>query len=54
MYRYIIHYIFRQNMIQQNLKTKKVFSYSQFLIKNPKAIRKEKQDAVKKFLDSTR
>jgi hypothetical protein len=33
---------------------KKPFSYGMFMIKNPKATKKERQEAIKKFLDSTR
>ena len=33
---------------------KKVFSYGEFLQKNPKATKKERQEAVKKFYESTR
>lgn len=32
----------------------KFFSYGQFIRDNPKANRKERQKAIKKYLDSTR
>ena len=54
MYRFMIHHIFNKIIIRQNVKPKKIFSYSEFLKNNPKTTRKERQNAVKKFLDSTR
>ena len=38
--------------LKQIIKPKKVFSYGQFLLDNPNATRKERQQAVKRFLDS--
>ena len=48
-------------MIQRLIKNvfkiktpKKVFSYGKFLQKNPNATKKERQESIKRFYDSTR
>ena len=38
--------------LKKIIKPTKVFSYGQFLLDNPNATRKERQEAVKRFLDS--
>ena len=50
-----------KNIYYFNPKTKPIkkgnppgFSYGNFLLKNPKANKIEKRDAIKKFLDATR
>ena len=37
-----------------NKNINKNFSYGKFILENPKATKKERQEAVKKFYDSTR
>ena len=43
-----------KNIFKIKTPPKKVFSYGEFLQKNPNATKKQRQKAIKKFYESTR
>jgi len=54
--RYMVHQILK-NIIKKNpikCSNNSVFSYGKFLKENPNSTKKQRLEAIKKFLDSTR
>lgn len=53
--RYMVHQLLKNSTTNSKLViNKSVFSYGKFIKENPKSTKKQRLEAIKKFMDSTR